>query len=111
MRHARLVFGLRLDSSASSKPNRLVQKRQVCVGSLDFWNNSPGLWEIVCVRMLPPFFCQPSCDSSHWRNHHQQRKLEMLRFWRDGLERQLAAVNAAMTTLEGQIQRDHSDES
>jgi hypothetical protein len=35
----------------------------------------------------------------------------MLRFWRDGLERQLAAVNAAMTTLEGQIQRDHSDES
>ena len=35
----------------------------------------------------------------------------MLRFWRDGLERQLAAVNAAMTILEGQIQRDHSDES
>ena len=35
----------------------------------------------------------------------------MLRFWRDGLERQLAAVNAAMTTLEGQIQRDHNDES
>lgn len=62
--------------------------------------------------MLPSFFCQPSCESSgHWRSHQQQRKLEMLRFWRDGLERQLAAVNAAMTTLEGQIQRDHSDES
>ncbi len=30
----------------------------------------------------------------------------MLRFWRDGLERQLAAVTAAMSTLEGQIQRD-----
>jgi hypothetical protein len=33
----------------------------------------------------------------------------MLRFWRDGLERQLAAVTAAMSTLEGQIQRDQSD--
>ena len=61
--------------------------------------------------MLPPFFCQPSCESSSWSSHHQQLKLEMLRFWRDGLERQLAAVTAAMTTLEGQIQRDHSDES
>ena len=65
----------------------------------------------ACVFMLPPFFCQSSCESSHWRSHHQQRKLEMLRFWRDGLERQLAAVTAAMTTLEGQIQRDHSDEA
>ena len=61
--------------------------------------------------MLPPFFCQPSCDSSHRRGHYQQRKLEMLRFWRDGLERQLAAVTAAMSTLEGQIQRDHNEES
>ena len=61
--------------------------------------------------MLPPFFCQPSCESSSWRRHHQQRKLEMLRSWRDGLERQIAAVTAAMTTLEGQIQRDQSDVS
>ena len=35
----------------------------------------------------------------------------MLRSWRDGLERQIAAVTAAMTTLEGQIQRDQSDVS
>ena len=61
--------------------------------------------------MLPAFFCQPSCESNYWRSHRQQRKLEMLRFWRDGLERQLAAVTAAMSTLEGQIERDHSDES
>ena len=102
---------MRPEPSASSKPNRLVQKRQVCVGSPDFWNNSPGLWENLCLAMLPPFFCQPSCEYSHWRSHHQQRKLEMLRFWRDGLERQLAAVTAAMSTLEGQIERDHSDAS
>ncbi len=104
-------WALRPKLSASSKPNRLVQKRQVCVGSPDFWNNSPGLREIACLLVLPPFFCQPSCESSHQRSHHQQRKLEMLRFWRDGLERQLAAVTAAMSTLEGQIQRDQSDVS
>jgi hypothetical protein len=30
----------------------------------------------------------------------------MLQFWRDGVERQLAAVNAAISTLEQQMQRD-----
>jgi hypothetical protein len=30
----------------------------------------------------------------------------MLSFWRDGVERQLAAVNAAISTLEQQMQRD-----
>jgi hypothetical protein len=30
----------------------------------------------------------------------------MLRFWRDGVERQLAAVTAAISTLEQQMQRD-----
>ena len=32
----------------------------------------------------------------------------MLRFWRDGLERQIAAVSAAISTLEQQIERDQS---
>lgn len=39
---------------------------------------------------------------------YQERKLRMLTFWRDGLERQLAAVNAAMATLERQMERDRS---
>ena len=34
----------------------------------------------------------------------------MLRFWRDGLERQLAAINALISTLEGQIARDTSSD-
>lgn len=55
--------------------------------------------------MLPPF-CASSCQSTDWRHKHQKRKLEMLRFWRDGIERQLAAINAAISTLEGQIERD-----
>lgn len=34
----------------------------------------------------------------------------MLRFWRDGLERQLAAINASIQTLEGQIDRDSASQ-
>ena len=34
------------------------------------------------------------------RRHHQERKLSMLRFWRDAAERQLAALNAAIQTLQ-----------
>jgi hypothetical protein len=34
----------------------------------------------------------------------------MLSFWRDGIERQLAALNAAITTLEQQMHR-HQDDS
>lgn len=58
--------------------------------------------------MLPPFgCCGAGDDGGHgsWRRH-QERKLRMLQFWRDGVERQLAAVNAAISTLEQQMQRD-----
>jgi hypothetical protein len=58
--------------------------------------------------MLPPFgCCSVGEGGSHgsWRRH-QERKLRMLQFWRDGVERQLAAVNAAISTLELQMQRD-----
>ncbi len=35
----------------------------------------------------------------------------MMRFWRDGLERQIAAVTAAISTLEQQIERDQASSS
>lgn len=35
----------------------------------------------------------------------------MMRSWRDGLERQIAAVNAAISTLEQQIERDQASSS
>lgn len=56
--------------------------------------------------MLPPFCCDNSSDHGHRRRHHQERKLAMLTFWRDGLERQLAAVNASLDTLKQQMERD-----
>lgn len=57
--------------------------------------------------MLPPFACcGPSADGHPAWRQHQERKLRMLRFWRDGLERQLAAADAAISTLERQMERD-----
>jgi hypothetical protein len=50
--------------------------------------------------------CPFGTDSDVSRRHHQERKLRLLTCWRDGLERQLAAVNAAMATLEQQMERD-----
>jgi hypothetical protein len=61
--------------------------------------------------MFPPFCdCGGSGSTADGLRRHQQRKLTMLRFWRDGLERQLAAVEAAISTLQQQIQRDAAGE-
>ena len=48
------------------------------------------------------------CADVEWQQKQKSRKLRMLRFGRDGLERQLAAVRAAISTLEQQIARDPS---
>ena len=48
----------------------------------------------------------PNADHVGQRRQHQQRKLAMLTFWRDNAERQLSALNAAITTLQQQIDRD-----
>ena len=56
--------------------------------------------------MLPPFCCSDTTDFDSRKRHHQKRKMAMLTFWRDGLERQLSAINAAINTLEQQVERD-----
>ena len=58
--------------------------------------------------MFPPFACYGSSsgDPEAMRRRHQQHKMRMLAYWRYGVERQLAAVNAAISTLEKQMQRD-----
>jgi hypothetical protein len=54
--------------------------------------------------MLPPFLaCGDAGSLNRLRRQHQERKLHSLRFWRDGLERQLAALNASISTLERQM--------
>ena len=61
---------------------------------------------ISIADMLPPFCCSTTADHATLRRQHQERKLAMLRFWRDGAERQLSALNAAMKTLQEQMDRD-----
>ena len=57
--------------------------------------------------MLPPFVCGGSDDNgASGMRRHQERKLRMLTFWRDGVERQLAAINALISTLQQQMERD-----
>lgn len=54
--------------------------------------------------MFPPFMaCGDAGSMNRLRRQHQERKLHTLRFWRDGLERQLAALNASISTLERQM--------
>lgn len=55
--------------------------------------------------------CGGEGDGKAFRRRHQQRKLQMLSFWRDGIERQLAALNAAISTLEAQMARDSAGEA
>jgi hypothetical protein len=57
--------------------------------------------------MFPPFAsCYAAVDGAQAMRQHQQNKLRLLTFWRDAAERRLAALNAAITTLEQQIARD-----
>ena len=57
--------------------------------------------------MFPlPGCCWSDTDLNSARSRHQQRKLHLLKGWRDAIERQLAAMNAAIATLEAQMQRD-----
>ena len=57
--------------------------------------------------MFPPFSsCYAAGDGTQAWRQHQQNKLRFLTFCRDAAERRLAALNAAILTLEQQIARD-----
>ncbi len=51
-------------------------------------------------------FCNSSQSSEERRINFHKRKLQMLRLFRDSLERRMSSVNAAINTLETQIERD-----
>jgi len=55
---------------------------------------------------LPFLGCCSAESHSSGRRSYQERKLRLLTHWRDTAERQLAALNAAINTLEQQMQRD-----
>ena len=62
--------------------------------------------------MFPTFCCSYPSQykfSEESRTHYYRRKLQMLKFWREGIERQLAAIDASITTLQSQIDRNQAD--
>jgi hypothetical protein len=66
---------------------------------------------VIPSEMFPPLCCDSGVDQASRRRHHKSRKMAMLTLWRDSLERQLAAVTAAMDTLQRQIDRDAQSDS
>ncbi len=56
-----------------------------------------------------PFWMHPWCHSgSMTHKSHRQNQLEFLKWMRDSLETRLAAVNAAIDTMERQLNEEGS---
>ena len=53
-----------------------------------------------------PFCLFPSAEN---RRQYQQQKLEMMKAFRDSLETRLAALNAAINSVEQQLSQDHEE--
>ena len=49
-------------------------------------------------------------SSKEKKSFYQQKKLEMLSYIKDSLERKIASVNASINVLESQISRDNEPE-
>ena len=50
-------------------------------------------------------------SSKEQKSFYQIKKLEMLNYIKDSLERKIASVNASIEVLENQINRDSADTS
>ena len=57
-----------------------------------------------------PFMTHPSCFDSYSSKAHKERKLKFLKLIRDELETRLAGVNAAIASIENQINREETTE-
>ena len=55
------------------------------------------------------FYCNFK-SSSEKKSFYQQKKLEMLNYIKDSLERKMASVKASIEVLESQINRDKETE-
>ncbi len=57
--------------------------------------------------MILTDFCVSNEGETKRRQYIHKRKLEMMTFYRDSLERRISAINASIKTLEDQINRDN----
>ena len=60
--------------------------------------------------MRKMFYCNFK-NSKEKKSYYQNKKLEMLTFIKDSLERKIASVNASIEVLENQIQRNNVEAS
>ncbi len=51
------------------------------------------------------FYCNFK-SSKEKKSYYQKKKLDMLTYIKDSLERKIASVNASIEVLKGQIERD-----
>ena len=51
-------------------------------------------------------FCLSNDSSLKRKKNYQNRKLELLKLYKDSLERRIAAISASIDVLETQINRD-----
>ena len=56
------------------------------------------------------FFCNFK-NKNEKKSYYQNKKLEMLNYIKDSLERKIASVNASIEVLENQIKRDNVETS
>ena len=56
--------------------------------------------------MISSETCSNRMNPSKKRVYFHERKLEMLKFYKDSLERRIASISASIEVLESQINRD-----
>ncbi len=53
-------------------------------------------------------FCTSNDTADKRKRNYQNRKLELLKLYKDSLERRIASINASIEVLEKQIDRDNT---
>ncbi len=56
-------------------------------------------------------YCSPYSDSKSRKERFQKRKLGILEYYRDSLERRLSAINASIKTLKQQMEKSEIHDS
>ena len=74
------------------------------------WFDYPQLIKINFNIKNKMFYCNLK-SSKEKKSYFQNKKLEMLNYIRDSLERKIAAVTASIDVLENQIKRDEVESS
>ena len=70
---------------------------------------SHGLLKSFFIILIKMIFCNFK-SSKEKKSYYQNKKLDMLNYIKDSLERKIASVSASIEVLENQINRDRDKE-